>query len=217
MNVAAKQLVGRVLRQSSLGQRVMHCLRLREYLDQCGWFRSVDEQAPVDQQGGYLPWYTYPAIAFLQERVHENLTVFEYGSGNSTLWWSARTARVVSCEHHPEWYTKLKPKLPSNVEYLKKDLETGEYRDEILAYRDAFEIIIIDGRDRVECAKNCLNALKEDGIVLWDNSDREQYTPGFSHLLDSGFRRLDFWGLGPVNRYPWCTSIFYRDRNCLGI
>jgi hypothetical protein len=28
-----------------------------------------------------------------------------------------------------------------------------------------------------------------------------------------GFKRIDFYGPGPVNRLEWCTSLFVRDLN----
>ncbi|HAY39752.1 MAG TPA: FkbM family methyltransferase, partial [Desulfobacteraceae bacterium] len=84
-------------------------------------------------------------------------------------------------------------------------------------YKDIFNIIVIDGRDRVNCAKNSLKALKGDGVIIWDNSEREYYQEGYSYLIQNGFRRLDFEGLGPIGIREWCTSIFYRDNNCFEI
>jgi hypothetical protein len=55
-----------------------------------GWFRSCREQASVDANGNPIPWITYPAIEFLVKRINNQLSVFEYGCGNSTLWWASR-------------------------------------------------------------------------------------------------------------------------------
>lgn len=41
----------------------------RGYLRSSGWFKSIVEQAPVDGQGRPLPWLTYAAIHFLENRV----------------------------------------------------------------------------------------------------------------------------------------------------
>lgn len=64
---------------------------------------------------------------------------------------------------------------------------------------------------------NSIKTLKDDGVIIWDNSDRVNYQEGYDFLLANGFKRLDFWGIGPVNSYSWCTSIFYRKENCLKI
>ena len=69
----------------------------------------------------------------------------------------------------------------------------------------------------MNCAKRVLQALRSDGVVVWDNSDREKYEDGYAFLKGHGFRQIDFEGIGPVNIDPWSTSIFYRDNNCLGL
>lgn len=146
------------------------------------------------------------------------MEVFEYGSGNSTLWWSQLVSRVVSCEHDKKWYDRIREKIPSNVEYKYCELiPGGDYCKMILAYEKQFDIVFIDGEDRVNCIKNALGALKDDGIVIWDNSDLSKYQEGFDYLSSKGFRRIDFQGLGPLINIDWCTSVFYRDNNCFDI
>ena len=146
------------------------------------------------------------------------MRVFEYGSGNSTLWWSERVASLVACEHEEDWFKNISKKIPATVDYRHCVLEYGgEYCKQISSFTAEFDCIIIDGRDRVNCAINAIAALKENGIIIWDNSDRESYEEGYSFLLSNEFKRIDFWGIGPINPYSWCTSIFYREKNCLGI
>lgn len=183
-----------------------------------GWFSSFSAKQAIDRQGQPIPWITYPCLYFLAERIHSNLTVFEYGSGNSTLWWASRVSRVVTCEHDKAWYERMINRLPSNASLSHIEVTAGgDYSREILKYREEFDIVVIDGRDRVNCAKNALPALKKGGIIVWDNSERLSYQEGFDYLASNGFRRIDFSGIGPVNVYSWSTSIFYRDQNCLGV
>lgn len=188
------------------------------YLTQIGWLASFSTSLPVDQQGNPLPWYTYGAIAFLQDRIRPEMAVFEFGSGNSTLWWSQRVAQVVSREHDAAWYQRVKALVPANVDYQHiACLPDGDYAREVLKHVGRFDLIVIDGPDRVNCARHALQALKAHGAIIWDNSDREEYAAGYSLLTQAGFRRLDFSGMGPINPQGWCTSIFYRPDNCLGI
>lgn len=188
------------------------------HLHSAGWFRSWAESMPVDLRGEPLPWYTYGAIAFLEPRLREDMATFEYGSGNSTLWWARRVSRVASCEHDPEWFARMAPHLPTNVTCELVPLgPEGDYSSRVARHLGEFDIVVIDGRDRVACARSAPEALKPDGVVVWDNSDRAQYSAGYDHLASLGFRRLDFWGMGPINAYGWCTSVFYRQSNCLGI
>jgi hypothetical protein len=191
---------------------------LSPYLAAVGWFDSVATGRPVDADRQPLPWYTYPCLSFMGERIDGEMRVFEYGSGNSTLWWSQRVASVVACEHDKPWFDEIGTQLPENVDYRYCELEYGgEYGRLISGFVAEFDCVVIDGRDRVNCARHSLGALKPGGVIVWDNSDRACYQEGFDFLRDNGFRRIDFWGLGPINAYPWCTSIFYRDGNCLGL
>jgi len=193
-------------------------LRAEGYLKENGWFESFRTGLPVDAAKIPIPWMTYASIGFIDKRINKDMTVFEYSCGNSTLWWSTRVKHLISCEHDKEWYEKMKRLIPSNVELYQLDLVySGAYCHKIAEYSRAFDIVVIDGRDRNNCAKNCLGALKEDGVVIWDNSDRESYSEGYAYLLQNGFKRLDFEGMGPVNVYSWCTSVFYKGGNCLGL
>ena len=196
----------------------LYSLRKRGYLFEMGWLESHRQKAAVDLEGRPIPWITYPSLTFLENRVRKEFVVFEWGSGNSTLWWANRVKRVMSCEHDRVWYEKMKNLLPTNAELSHIALTEGEeYARAILKHVDEFDIVVIDGRDRVNCAKNVLSALKSSGVIVWDNGDRPAYQDGYDFLASNGFRRIDFYGPGPVNLYSWSTTIFYGDGNCLGL
>ncbi len=193
-------------------------LKQASFLSEIGWFQSYEQKQSIDRNGGPLPWVTYSMIAFLEPLLRRDLSVFEFGCGNSTLWWAARVGRVVSVEHDAEWRMKIAPTLPPNAELHHVELiRDGAYCRKAAEYPASFDLISIDGRDRVNCAKNSLSALRPGGVILWDNSEREEYIPGTEFLKAQGFRRIDFWGMGPINLGQSCTSIFYRTENCLGI
>jgi hypothetical protein len=182
-----------------------------------GWPNSRRAGLPVDTVGRPLPWYTYSAIRFLDQIMPLDASVFEYGMGNSTLWWSARATRVECCEHSLEWYTRLKPTLPANVTVHLHPMLSEEYVEAGANALSEIDILVIDGRRRVASARRSLARISAGGIVLWDNTDRDYYAPGCDYLAEQGFKRLDFWGMGPINVYEWCTTIFYRPNNCFGI
>ena len=192
-------------------------LRGDSHLHSSGWFKSALSGLPQDAHGEALPWYSYAAIAFLGPRVTREMTVFEYGSGQSTLWWAARAGSVTSCEHDAGWFARMRGRIPSNVRYEHRALGDGGYAKEITSAEHPFDVVVIDGRERVACARAAAAALTPGGVIVWDNSDRERYASGYAHLQQLGFKRLDFWGMGPVNTDGWCTSVFYRHANVLGI
>lgn len=196
----------------------LYSLRKWGYLKEVGWFESFRLGIPIDGNGNPIPWMTYCSISFLDKRINSDMSVFEYSCGNSTLWWAKRVQKLISCEHDKVWHERMKQLIPANVELYQIDLEYGgAYCHKISEYSQAFDIIVIDGRDRNNCAKNCLHALKKNGVIIWDNSDRECYREGYDYLLQHGYKRIDLEGMGPVNEIAWCTSIFYREGNCLNI
>lgn len=188
------------------------------YLNKIGWIRSFLEKSVIDLEGNPIPWLAYPAIDFVSRRINSEMTVFEYGCGNSTLWWSKHVKKVISCEHDSEWFKIILAKTLDNVTLCNIDLEYGgAYSKKITEFHNEFDIIVIDGRDRVNCAINCLPALKTGGVIIWDNSERSTYNKGISFLIENGFRRIEFTGLFPVTNSISETSIFYRTINCFNI
>ena len=183
-----------------------------------GWFRSYRQKAAVDRSGRPIPWLTYAAIHFLEERVNREMKVFEYGSGNSTLWWAERAGSVYACEHDRSWYEAMSGVVPANVtlRYLELNRE-GEYSREAARFSGAFDIVVVDGRERVNCIRQCGGALTPGGVVILDDSQDAEYAEGIRFLHDSGFRSITFEGLGPMTHLAKKTTIFYRPGNCLGI
>ena len=183
-----------------------------------GWFESFRAKQAIGRDGRPIPWITYPCLSFLEERVDSSMNVFEYGSGNSTLWWASRVQRVISCEHDQSWYDEVIKTVPSNVELHHIPLESdGAYSEQVAKFHREFDIIFIDGRDRVNCIKQSLDALSVRGVVILDNSDDSEYSEGLQFLLSNNYKLLHFRGPGPITSTVWRTTIFYTKDNCLGI
>ena len=191
----------------------------KNFLSPSGWTRSVGLGKPITRSQEALPWFTYPFIRFLEPRLQPGWRVFEFGSGNSTRWFSGKGCTVTSVEHDARWVEALAREFEGNsrVTLLLRDLESGAYAHAIRDVQPGFDLILIDGRDRVACCRNAVGALKPDGVILWDNADRTEYGEGYRFLTEQGFKRLDFFGLGPINSRPWSTAVFYRAGNCLGV
>ncbi|MGH8143023.1 MAG: FkbM family methyltransferase [Steroidobacteraceae bacterium] len=205
---ASRRRVRRALGDISFGAN--------SYLRTSGWLRSRREKAAVDSSGKPLPWFTYASINFVEPRLDREMRVFEYGSGASTLWWATKVKAVVSCEYDATWHQRMSGMIPANVRLIHAP-DRGTYARQILESNDRFDIVVIDAECRVECARTCVSALKPEGIIIWDNSDRTKYQEGFDFLTSLNFRRLDFAGMGPIDVCGWSTSVFYRTHNCLGI
>ena len=188
------------------------------YFVDIGWFKSFDARLAVDNDGKPIPWVTYPFIDFIKERIKKQHAVFEFGSGNSTLFYAKYAGLVVSVEHDKEWYEKLVNKKPENSEMIYCDLVYGgDYCHVPVKLNKKFDLIIIDGRDRVNCCKTAPLALSENGVIILDNSERDAYQPGIDFLVKAGYKHLSFSGIVPGLFYRVTTSLFYKDGNCLGL
>jgi len=171
-----------------------------------GHLQTVKSWTCVDRKGNPIPWYTYPSIEYIKQLNFLEKEVFEYGSGYSSMFWAERCKSLVSVEDNEEWYNKIKTKLPINVDYcFTKNKET--YTRAILNYKKKFDVIIIDGNYRYECAVIARDKLSETGMIILDNSDWQEKTSHF--LRESNLIEVDMTGFGPINSYTWTTSFFF--------
>ncbi|TWR30347.1 FkbM family methyltransferase [Mucilaginibacter pallidiroseus] len=188
------------------------------YLTDIGWFNAFDSKSPVDEQGNPIPWVTYSFIDFIKTRISKEHAIFEFGSGNSTLFYAKYAGIVVSVEHDKEWYEKISATKPDNSEMIYTELvRGGEYCQVPVKLQEKFDVIIVDGRDRVNCCIQAVNALSDNGVVVLDDSERADYKDGIEFLVAHGFKELPFSGISPGLFYRKSTSVFYKPNNCLGI
>jgi hypothetical protein len=174
-----------------------------------GWHRSVAEGAPVARNGSALAFFNYPALFWLGPLLRSTDTVFEYGSGNSTRWFADRVSRVVAVEHDPVWFDRVRCSIPANAEV---SLRTSAYADAITeASLDKFDIVLIDGPERRACARRAIEHVAEDGLILFDNSDRPQNAAALVELGAQGFSRIDLAGPMPGYADLSCTSACFRN------
>lgn len=138
----------------------------------------------------------------------------EFGAGHSTVWFSLRSAAVFSVEHDPVWWRRVCDLVGSNALVM---LAVDE-----AAYVGAggvgrYDLVLIDGEHRGSCCWRALDVVSPRGVVVLDDSQLPEFAAGVGALLAGGFRRLDFWGFAPGISYEKCTTLFYRDGNCLGL
>lgn len=188
------------------------------YLDSIGWFTAFDRKEAVDKKGNALPWVTYSFIDFIKDRISKDHDIFEYGSGSSTQFYAERARTVTSVEHDKNWFRKVEQENPANAEMIFCKLSrNGQYSKTARLQNKKFDVIIVDGRDRVNCCKNSVEALNEGGVIILDDSERKLYNAAIEFLLQQGFRQLSFSGISPGLFYLKATSVFYKSNNCLQI
>ncbi len=179
-----------------------------------GHFRSSLKMAAVSQKGEPLPWYTYPAIDLLKNRQFGDRIILEFGGGQSTLWWAARSKQVITFEENKEWFEKISCKAPPNAEMhlVSMDSRSVNYQQvvEILNSRKTskYDVIVIDGLFREEMTKVAREFLADNGVIICDNSEGYGFQEAFQ---GSEFKRVDFFGYAPGLVLPHCTSFYFRS------
>jgi hypothetical protein len=126
-----------------------------------------------------VPWWGGGVVNFISENIQPTDTVFEYGSGGSTLWFAERAKSVVSVEHDWKWYRTVRREALENVniiyappdetfysEYFSESYSTdGErsFRDYVSTIDefDEFDWVIVDGRARNQCIKHSMDKFRK--------------------------------------------------------
>lgn len=168
------------------------------------------------------PWWSYGAIDFLATRITPNMTVFEFGTGGSTIF-LARRCRALSCvENHPMWYgavqKRLREKELSNCTITLCPLPTANspasWEHYLSGLSKPYDVIVIDGFDPVEfgkegtyrkvCFARAEEIVRPGGFIVVDDSWR--YTS-----LRSSNRATSvhvFEGVGPCRVGVTSTDVY---------
>lgn len=172
-----------------------------------GWARSFKDGRAVDADGEATPWYTYPAIEFLRTLDMSRCRVFEYGCGNSSVFFAKRAKEIFAAENDPAWAAEIQKLNIANLKVLTAE-EEKSYIEAPYSIGGQFDIMIIDGRYRKDCAIVAAEIVQEDGLIIFDNAD--WYPNACESLRSRGWFQMDFSGMGPLNSYVWTTAFFVR-------
>ena len=168
------------------------------------------------------PWWPYDAVSWVAAHLPAGARVFEYGGGGSTLWLHDRGAAVTVAEHHAGWHRQLAEALPGSVRLLlvppqsegsvTSAVEPGFFDDYVAAIDGepdgSLDLVIVDGRARVECARRAMPKVKPGGMLLLDDTERSRYRATVEML--AGWGRHVFTGLKAGHRAPAHTSVWKR-------
>jgi hypothetical protein len=167
-----------------IGRVVANLCLHPEYMPRCVIHNVIGRKTPAELE---LPWFAYAAIDFLNDFLQPHMTVCEYGSGGSTLFFARRVKSVFSIEDNPQWFNlvsdQLRAKSISNVTlrlcpFDFKHPAGFEHSQYLHAIPDeSFDVIVVDGseewtRIRPICFEKAQARVKKDGIIVVDDSWR---------------------------------------------
>lgn len=200
-----------------IGRVVGNLLTHPQYIPRCVNHNLLNGRTPLDLE---IPWFSYAAIDFLDGFVRPSMSVCEYGSGGSTLFFSQRAKSVLSIEDNAKWYElvsrRLQEKAVSNVTLklhpfdFKNPLgfERSDYLNAMPEQK--FDIIVVDGSEewtqvRPVCFQKAEEHVKEGGIIVVDDSWRY---PGLRQNHHARELRI-FQSVGPCRPGVTSTDIFF--------
>ena len=179
-----------------------------------GHFRSSLASKALTKSGLPLPWLTYPALDFLACRDFSSSVILEFGGGQSSIFWSSIAKEVITFETDPIWIKIIKEN--SNNRTNLKLLQSPEDKNNQVRFIDKtlkdlnykFDVIIIDGMHRELMFENSIDYLKDEGIIICDDSESYPFYDSWQKFQN--FMRIDFYGHQPGVIEPHSTSILFK-------
>lgn len=128
-----------------------------------------------------VPWMPQNAVKILADMLKRTDRCMEWGSGASTSWLAARTARVLSAEHDPSWYERTYRQLAAigadadSVRLLSLEPRDRPAESPYVRVIDDFgdeelEVCFIDGEHRATCAIESVGKLASGGLLIVDDA-----------------------------------------------
>ncbi len=152
--------------------------------------------------------YTYPVIDLLNASMDyfAEKTVLEFGSGQSTLWWSQHAKRVIAVEFNEAFARRMQHRLRG---VPNAEIVIGQ--DYTRLSKSCFDVVSIDGFPRIEATRFIVGKIATDGLIIVDNSDVQSLNEVCRLLAAAGYYRVDFFGHSPGAYFKQCTSIFFQN------
>lgn len=159
------------------------------------------------------PWMSKIEIQTILKYLNKDQTVLEFGCGGSTNFFCDYVKDYYSIEHNEEWFCKIDAIKKNNVRiyHVKRNQTTSEdqrikpyclegleqssrYKDfyDYITYpakmNTVFDVVLVDGRARPECAKFIKPYLNNNGyLFIHDYWDRKHY-----HMIESLYNLVDW-------------------------
>lgn len=147
--------------------------------------------------------------------------VLEWGSGGSTIYWPPRHECIedwLAIEHQRNYYDHVRGHTSSKVTTVLT--EPGE--PYVYAPHGMFNLILVDGANRLACMARAARILAPYGVVVLHDAGRWKYRRGWLHFpyhellypgdkpcLDDGYLHNGlavFWMEADLDRRDWCRD-----------
>ncbi len=144
----------------------------------------------MNKFNSFRPLMNEHEYRFIEKYLNKNDILLEYGSGNSTIYFSGIVNKVLSIEHDIDWINSLKKVINAydinNIELIYQAAHTpdpkpcryAQFKDYIHLPATKglkFTKVLIDGRARKYCAKYLYDIIDENVVVFIHDFNRSDY------------------------------------------
>lgn len=148
------------------------------------------------------PWLTQGSIDFLAHYLKSlsQPRVMEFGAGGSTIWLAAQVRVIITIEHDSTWHKRIQTYLQKHAKKKNWDLihHSRPYYSLCDKYpKEHFDLVLVDGRDRVDCIRSSRKLLKPGGVMMVDNTERKRYVQQGLEKLMEGWPKTSALQEGP--------------------
>jgi hypothetical protein len=177
----------------------------------------LTHRSPLDLA---LPWFSYDAIDFLGRFLRPVMTVFEFGSGGSTLFFARRCARVHCVEDDSAWAAAVRARVAQlgleNATIAEQAFDFsspdgfGESSYLAEVRQGAHDVIVVDGQDvdytiRPRCFRAAEKQIEPGGIIIVDDSWRYR-----ALRTNHSAKRVEvFESVGPARFGVTSTDVYF--------
>ena len=194
---------------------IKHPRRAADYFRHCCFSKSPLEKG--------LPWWSYEAIDWVSKNLNTIHSVFEWGSGGSTIF-IPLCKKVLSIENDLKWHRMVINEVErlsiQNVTILKREInlssmEAFKKSDYHKSLGEKHDLIVIDGEDsfgpemkwsaREVCFELAERWVNTNGFILVDDAWRY---PKIAEQTNAK-KRVRFQSIGPCRKGITSTDIHF--------
>lgn len=155
------------------------------------------------------PQWAPAAIPDVEKILNKNQVVLEWGNGCSTPWVAQRVKYLFAVDDDINWSRRAEKFCQQmgidNVDFSVYQAHDIKYLQTIWWFSEmgGIDVAIVDGLSRVECFKWAAKWVKPGGLIILDDSQREEYGECFNV---SGLEVV--WIVGA----PQTTTLFRKKK-----
>jgi len=155
------------------------------------------EKRLIRKHDGYSPWLSKETVQWLDEYLTKNMSILEYGGGNSTIWFAKRVKYVCCWENHHEWSAIINLWLSNeglnNVDVITEGEPMPNRKfDMVFIDNDNFRGVVkgVGNHHRAEKILEAFSYISPGGIIVLNDDTKGSENVARKILLENGWSRF---------------------------